>query len=68
MKEDVVHKTFLTVADIAEWLRVSPQMVYKQIKIGDLPAVKIGRRLVVSNEDVQRFIEKKQTSAEPCHM
>ena len=65
MKEDVVHKTFLTVADIAAWLRVSPQMVYKQIKIGDLPAVKIGRRLVVSNEDVQRFIEKKQTSAVP---
>jgi excisionase family DNA binding protein len=42
----------LTVPEVAEVLRVSPKLVYKLIRKGDLPHVRIGRLLRIRSENV----------------
>lgn len=35
----------MTVSEVAEYLRVNPQTVYRRAKAGQLPAVRIGRAI-----------------------
>lgn len=35
----------MTVAEVAEYLRMNPQTVYRRAERGDLPAIRIGRTL-----------------------
>jgi len=35
----------MTVSEVAEYLRVNPQTVYRKAKSGQLPAVRIGRAI-----------------------
>ena len=35
----------MTVSEVAEYLRVNPQTVYRKAKAGELPAVRIGRAI-----------------------
>lgn len=35
----------LTVSEVAQYLRVNPQTVYRKAKVGQLPAVRIGRAI-----------------------
>ena len=39
---------FLTVQEVAELMRVSSMTVYRLIKAGDLPAVRVGRSFRVA--------------------
>jgi len=53
-----VEHNFLTVAEIAEDLKVNQQTVRNWIDRGELPAVRIGaRRIRVTEEALERFIE-----------
>ena len=47
---------FLTVAEIATRLQVNPQTVRNWIARGQLPAVRVGRRVRVRQIDLDRFI------------
>lgn len=44
MTENTRRSDYLTVAEIAEDLRVVPMTVYRMIHGGQLPAIRIGRR------------------------
>ena len=35
----------MTVSEVAEYLRVNPQTVYRKAKTGELPALRIGRAI-----------------------
>ena len=35
----------MTVTEVAEYLRVNPQTIYRKAKAGELPAVRIGRAI-----------------------
>ncbi len=54
---------FVTVSEVAEILRVSTMTVYRLIDKGDLPAVRIGRRYRLREEDVRRYLEERYTQA-----
>jgi excisionase family DNA binding protein len=54
---------FLTVAEVAGILRVSTMTVYRLIKAGNLPAVRVGKSYRVREDDVDRYLASSYTQA-----
>jgi excisionase family DNA binding protein len=50
--------TFLTVAEVAQMLRVSRMTVYRWVHAGDLPAVRFGRSFRVPQQAVEVFMQE----------
>lgn len=50
-------ETFLTVADVAQLLKVNQQTVRNWIDHGRLPAVRVGRRVRIKRSDLDRILE-----------
>ena len=50
---------FVTVAEVADRLRVSTMTVYRLIQAGDLPAGRIGKSYRLREEDVDRFLQSR---------
>jgi excisionase family DNA binding protein len=50
---------FCTVDDIARSLQVSPQTILREIKAGELEAMKIRRQYRVGPEALQDYIKRK---------
>lgn len=48
--------TFLTVAEVAELMRVSKMTVYRLVHSGELPAVRVGRSFRVHEQAVQEYL------------
>ena len=49
---------FLTVAEVAEIMRVSKMTVYRLVHSGELPAVRVGRSFRVREEDANEYLRK----------
>ena len=47
---------FLTVAEVAELLRVSKMTVYRMVHAGDIPAVRVGRSFRVPQQVVDELL------------
>ena len=54
---------FLTAAEVATLLRVSTMTVYRLIKAGQLPAVRVGKSYRVREDDVDRYLARTYTEA-----
>ena len=54
---------FLTVAEVAALLRVSTMTVYRLIKAGSLPAVRVGKSYRVREDDVDSYLASSYTQA-----
>ncbi len=50
---------FVTVAEVADRLRVSTMTVYRLIQGGDLPAARIGKSYRLREEDIDRFLQSR---------
>ncbi|QNE88830.1 helix-turn-helix domain-containing protein [Corynebacterium incognita] len=48
--------TFLTVAEVAEIMRVSKMTVYRLVHSGELPAVRVGRSFRVHESAVDEYL------------
>lgn len=48
----------LTVTEVARLLRVSNMTVYRMLKGGVLPVVKVGRNYRIRNKDLSNFLVK----------
>ena len=48
-----------TIVEIMEMLNISRGQVYKGIKEGDIPSLKIGKRLLVSKKALDALLEAK---------
>lgn len=48
---------FLTVAEVAEIMRVSKMTVYRLVHAGELPAVRVGRSFRVNEKVVSEYLE-----------
>jgi excisionase family DNA binding protein len=53
----------LTVAEVADLLRVSTMTVYRLIKAGDLAAVRIGKSFRLREDDIDAFLARQYTQA-----
>ena len=53
----------MTVTEVAEYLRVNPQTVYRKAKAGELPAVRIGRAIRFRKAELDDWL--KTMSAGP---
>lgn len=53
----------MTVLEVAQLMRVSKMTVYRLIKQGDLPAVRIGRGYRLREEDVHSYLNSRYTEA-----
>lgn len=49
--------TFLTVAEVAELMRVSKMTVYRLVHSGELPAVRVGRSFRVHEKAVSEYLD-----------
>ncbi|MBW3536330.1 MAG: helix-turn-helix domain-containing protein [Actinobacteria bacterium] len=54
---------FLTVAEVADLVRVSNMTVYRLIQQGELPAIRVGRSYRIKSEDVDRLLAAQYQSA-----
>ena len=54
---------FLTVAEVADTLRVSTMTVYRLIKAGDLAAVRVGKSYRLTEDEVDRYLAQGFTQA-----
>lgn len=48
----------LTVREVAELLRISNMTVYRLLKGGHLPAVRVGKNYRIKEEDVRSYIDR----------
>jgi excisionase family DNA binding protein len=54
---------FVTVAEVADQLRVSNMTVYRLVQAGQLPAVRVGRSYRIREEDVDKYLSAQYTQA-----
>ena len=54
---------FLTAAEAAERMRVSKMTVYRLIRSGKLPAVRIGKAYRVKEDDLERYLNSSYVTA-----
>jgi excisionase family DNA binding protein len=54
---------FLTVAEVAELLKLNQQTVRNWIDQGSLPALRVGRRVRIRRSDLDRVLEDGSTKA-----
>jgi excisionase family DNA binding protein len=54
----------LTVAEVADTMRVSNMTIYRLIKSGELPALRVGKNYRIRHSDVQRFLEDRSVRTE----
>ena len=59
-------ETYLTVAEVAETLRLNQQTVRNWIDQGRLPALRIGRRVRIKRSDFERILKTGATQAPPA--
>ena len=52
-----VRNEFLTVAEVASLLRLNQQTIRNMIDRGELPAVRVGRRVRIMHADLDRLLE-----------
>jgi excisionase family DNA binding protein len=57
MARDLSEVRFLTVAEVADMMRVSKMTVYRLVHSGDLPAIRFGRSFRVPESAVVAAIE-----------
>lgn len=56
MTRDLADARFLTVAEVADMMRVSRMTVYRLVHSGDLPAIRFGRSFRVPESAVEAAI------------
>ena len=54
----------LTVAEVAQHMRVSNMTVYRLIKSGQLPALRVGKNFRIRARDLSSYLEGSRTRVE----
>ncbi len=56
----------MTVSEVAEYLRVNPQTVYRKAKAGELPAVRIGRAIRFRRSELEAWLKGLSLQSQPA--
>ena len=62
-REPFTEARLLTVNEVADLLRVSRMTVYRLIKHGEMPALRVGRNYRLREEDVHNYLTERYTEA-----
>jgi excisionase family DNA binding protein len=54
----------MTVAEVADTMRVSNMTVYRLIKSGELPALRVGKNYRLRESDVDSYLSKRSVNQE----
>lgn len=52
------HKLTLTIAEAAKLLGIGRNLAYDRVKTGEIPVIKIGRRLLVPRRALEKMLEE----------
>ena len=63
MTQSVGRTRFMTVAEVAQLIRVSTMTVYRLIKAGELPSVRVGKSYRIREDDIDRYLAARYTEA-----
>ena len=61
----VEHRAFLTTEEVLGYLNTTPRTIYRLIRSGELPAVRIGRQWRFRRADLDAWVERQRVS--PAH-
>jgi excisionase family DNA binding protein len=64
MSHSEPEETYLTVAEVAETLKLNQQTVRNWIDQGTLPALRVGRRVRIKRSDFQRILEQSYNAGQ----
>src|SRR4029079_4181102 len=59
----MIDETFLTTEEGLEYLQVNLRPVYRRIKAGKIPAVRVGRQWRFRKRDIDSWLESKRPRA-----
>lgn len=51
---------FLTISEVADRLKLTAQTIYKMIKVGTLPAIRVGSQWRVSEKKINLWLHAQQ--------
>lgn len=57
------ERPFLTVRDVAELLERSEPRIYQMIAAGEIPATRLGRRILIPRAAMDTWLEEKAREA-----
>ena len=55
----------LTAREVADVMRVSTMTVYRLIKAGEMPAIRVGKHLRIRERDVARYLDQRVVGTMP---
>ncbi len=61
-----IEKLTLTVDETAKILGIGRQLAYDRVKTGEIPVIKVGRRLLVPRRALDKLLEEGQ-AVTPVH-
>lgn len=56
-------ETFLTTAEVLDYLRIELRTVYRMLKAGQIPAVRVGRQWRFRKSDLDSWLERRRTTS-----
>ena len=56
----VEHRAFLTTEEVLGYLNTTPRTIYRLIRSGELPAVRIGRQWRFRRADLDAWVERQR--------
>jgi excisionase family DNA binding protein len=57
------EKKFMTLEDVADLLGVNYQLIYRLVRSGELPAIRLGRVYRVTQDDLNTYLTNQKTGA-----
>ena len=63
MTSEASTSAFLTTEEVLSCLKVNPRTIYRLIKSGELPAVRIGRQWRFRRSDLDAWIDRQRTAS-----
>src|SRR3954452_21492401 len=57
----MIDETFLTTEEVLEYLQVNLRTVYRLIKAGKIPAVRVGRQWRFRKRDIDAWLDTQKT-------
>ena len=62
----IENNNYMSLDEVAEMLGVTYQLIYRLVKDGELPAVRLGKLYRVSRAELEAYLERSRNTAAPA--